>query len=279
MKNKFQYFNRYLLVWYKKNKRSFSWRGSRDPWKILLLETLSQQTQLERANEYYELFIDKYPNPETMARKRSRTILKDWSGLGYNNRALRLHETSKLIAKHGWIKYKQDLASLPGVGEYTKNAVEAFAYGKRVIAVDVNIKRVLRRYHGESVDKKWIEDNLDRLIGSSDPRNWNQAIMDLSSMICSNRDPKCYLCPIENTCSKFIEIQKDVKQAPFKGSSREKRGKILKKLLNTRELDFKDIQKLTKSNQKDMLSLLYKMENDKLINVNEEKKIVILTRR
>ena len=98
-------------------------------------------------------------------------------------------------------------------------------------------------------------------------------------MICSNRDPRCYLCPIENTCSKFIEIQKDVKQAPFKGSSREKRGKILKKLLNTRELDFKDIQKLTKSNQKDMLSLLYKMESDKLINVNEEKKIVILTRR
>ena len=132
MKNKFQDFNRYLLIWYKKNKRNFTWRGSRDPWKILLLEVLSQQTQLERANEYYELFISKYPNPESMARKRARTILRDWSGLGYNNRALRLHETSKLIAKHGWEEYKENLSSLPGVGEYTKNAIEAFAYGEEL---------------------------------------------------------------------------------------------------------------------------------------------------
>ena len=279
MKNKFQDFNRYLLIWYKKNKRNFTWRESRDPWKILLLEVLSQQTQLERANEYYELFISKYPNPESMARKRARTILRDWSGLGYNNRALRLHETSKLIAKHGWEEYKENLSSLPGVGEYTKNAIEAFAYGERVIPVDVNIMRVLRRYHGKNVNKNWIEDNLDTLIESSDPRNWNQAIMDLSSIICKSKEPACSLCPIENTCSKFIEVREGPKQSPFKGSSREKRGKILKQLLNSRELNFSDVQKLTKSSQKEMLALLNKMEDDKLINVNEEKEIVILTRK
>ena len=279
MKNKFQDFNRYLLIWYKKNKRNFTWRGSRDPWKILLLEVLSQQTQLERANEYYELFISKYPNPESMARKRARTILRDWSGLGYNNRALRLHETSKLIAKHGWEEYKENLSSLPGVGEYTKKAIEAFAYGERVIPVDVNIMRVLRRYHGKNVNKNWIEDNLDTLIESSDPRNWNQAIMDLSSIICKSKEPICSLCPIENTCSKFIEVREGPKQSPFKGSSREKRGKILKQLLNSRELNFSDVQKLTKSSQREMLALLYKMEDDKLINVNEEKEIVILTRK
>ena len=240
---------------------------------------LSQQTQLERANEYYELFISKYPNPESMARKRARTILRDWSGLGYNNRALRLHETSKLIAKHGWEEYKENLTSLPGVGEYTKNAIEAFAYGERVIPVDVNIMRVLRRYHGKNVNKNWIEDNLDTLIESSDPRNWNQAIMDLSSIICKSKEPACSLCPIENTCSKFIEVREGPKQSPFKGSSREKRGKILKQLLNSRELNFSDVQKLTKSSQREMLALLYKMEDDKLINVNEEKEIVILTRK
>tara|TARA_B100000131_G_scaffold307979_1_gene336814 strand:- start:1234 stop:2073 length:840 start_codon:yes stop_codon:yes gene_type:complete len=279
LKNKFQDFNRYLLIWYKKNKRNFTWRESRDPWKILLLEVLSQQTQLERANEYYELFISKYPNPESMARKRAGTILRDWSGLGYNNRALRLHETSKLIAKHGWEEYKENLSSLPGVGEYTKNAIEAFAYGERVIPVDVNIMRVLRRYHGKNVNKNWIEDNLDTLIESSDPRNWNQAIMDLSSIICKSKEPACSLCPIENTCSKFIEVREGPKQSPFKGSSREKRGKILKQLLNSRELNFSDVQKLTKSSQREMLALLYKMEDDKLINVNEEKEIVILTRK
>lgn len=214
-----------------------------------------------------------------MAKRKTRTILKDWSGLGYNNRAVRLHETSKLISKYGWKKYDEDLSCLPGVGEYTKNAIEAFAYGKKVIAVDVNIKRVLTRYHGPSVNKKWIENNLDNLLGSSKARDWNQAVMDFSSSICRSNNPNCNLCPVEKKCSKYIVKNKKSYQNPFKGSSREKRGEILKKLLDAKKLKFTDVEKITKGTEKEMLSLLYKMQKDNLVNINEEEKIVILTRR
>lgn len=279
MKNKAQHFNKYLLEWYLKNKRVFSWRKSNNPWKILLVEFLSQQTQLERANEYYELFIKKYPTPEVMAKKRARTILKDWSGLGYNNRALRLHNTAKLISRNGWGEYNNNLSELPGIGEYTKNAIESFAYGKKVIAVDTNIIRVLTRYYGKIVNAKWIKEETNNLLGSSVSRDWNQAVMDLSSIICLSRNPKCNICPIEDNCSKYFYEEKSKKYESFKGSNREKRGKILKKLLESKELSFLDIQKLVESDKSDTLSVLSKMEKDMLVDINREKKIVKLTRK
>ena len=77
-----------LIIWYKKNKRSFPWRETKDPWKILIIETLAQQTQLERANQYYEKFLARFPTPRSMSNSSLKVILKMWSGLGYNNRAI-----------------------------------------------------------------------------------------------------------------------------------------------------------------------------------------------
>ena len=87
-----------LYKWYKANKREFSWRSSSNPWEIFLLETISQQTQLNRANEYYEVFVKAFPTPEIMSKTSYKRVLKLWSGLGYNNRAKRLHEASKIIS-------------------------------------------------------------------------------------------------------------------------------------------------------------------------------------
>ena len=86
-----------LIEWYKNNKRSFPWRKTTDPWQILLIETLAQQTQLERANEYFKKFSEKFPSPKSMANSSLKIILQMWSGLGYNNRAVRLYEASKII--------------------------------------------------------------------------------------------------------------------------------------------------------------------------------------
>ena len=83
-----------LFIWYKNNKRSFNWRHTNDPWKILLIEIISQQTQINRANIYYQRFIKKFPTPESMSRSTLKTILKMWSGLGYNIRAIRLYVSS-----------------------------------------------------------------------------------------------------------------------------------------------------------------------------------------
>ncbi|MDA8897127.1 A/G-specific adenine glycosylase, partial [Acidimicrobiia bacterium] len=91
MTTNINFFKKELKKWYKKNQRSFEWRGSNNPWKILLIETLSQQTQIDRADEFYKKFIHKYPTPQHMARASKKEVLKLWSGLGYNNRAIRLH--------------------------------------------------------------------------------------------------------------------------------------------------------------------------------------------
>ena len=134
-----------LINWYRKNKRQFSWRGTNDPWKILLIETLSQQTQLERANKYYEKFLLKFPSPKSMSSASLKIILKMWSGLGYNNRAIRLHEASKIIENEGFNRIYPNFDVLPGVGPYTKNAILSFAYGEKVLAVDSNIERIIQR--------------------------------------------------------------------------------------------------------------------------------------
>ena len=101
METKTKLLKKNLLIWYKENKRTFNWRYTNDPWKILLIEIISQQTQINRANIYYQEFIKKFPTPESMSQSSLKTILKMWSGLGYNNRAIRLYESSKLIAEKG----------------------------------------------------------------------------------------------------------------------------------------------------------------------------------
>ena len=97
MKTKSYLFKKNLRAWYRNNRREFSWRETKDPWKIYLIEILSQQTQLQRANKYYDKFILEYPNPKKMAQDSKRKILKLWYGLGYNNRAIRLHESAKIL--------------------------------------------------------------------------------------------------------------------------------------------------------------------------------------
>ena len=102
METKTKQLKKILLNWYKNNKRSFSWRDTNDPWKILLIEIISQQTQINRANTYYQKFIKKFPTPESMSKSSLKTILKMWSGLGYNIRAKRIYESSKILAKKGF---------------------------------------------------------------------------------------------------------------------------------------------------------------------------------
>ena len=134
METKTKQLKKDLLTWYIDNKRSFSWRNTNDPWKILLIEMISQQTQINRANTYYQIFIKKFPTPESMAKSSLKNILKMWSGLGYNNRAKRLYESSKILSEQGFEGIYPNFETLPGVGAYTKNAILSFAYGDSVLA-------------------------------------------------------------------------------------------------------------------------------------------------
>ena len=263
-----------LLIWYKNNKRSFNWRHTNDPWKILLIEVISQQTQINRANIYYQRFIKKFPTPESMSRSTLKTILKMWSGLGYNNRAIRLYESSKLISEKGFKNIYPNFELLPGVGQYTKNAILSFAYGEKVLALDTNLERVLTRYFAADSTKDYVKKYSDFLLKDVDSRDLNQALMDLGSSICTSSNPKCNICPLEKNCKKYIIRSKNsVKK--FKGSNRELRGKIIKLLVMQNQITIKNIAKKTSENEEKIMTAINSLENDGLLKVRKNNTIEI----
>ena len=263
-----------LLIWYKNNKRSFNWRHTNDPWKILLIEVISQQTQINRANIYYQKFIKKFPTPESMSRSTLKTILKMWSGLGYNNRAIRLYESSKLISEKGFKNIYPNFELLPGVGQYTKNAILSFAYGEKVLALDTNLERVLTRYFAADSTKDYVTKYSDFLLKDVDSRDLNQALMDLGSSICTSSNPKCNICPLEKNCKKYIIRSKNSVEK-FRGSNRELRGKIIKLLVKQNQITVKNITKKTNENEAKIMTAINSLENDGLLRIRENNTIEI----
>jgi len=263
-----------LINWYKKNKRSFLWRKTTDPWQILLIETLAQQTQLERANNYFKKFIEVFPSPKSMANSSLNIILQMWSGLGYNNRAKRLYEASKIIEKKGFNQIYPNFDDLPGVGPYTKNAILSFAYGEKVLAIDTNIERIIQRYFGLNDTKNFFKENSKYFLQKVDSREINQAFMDFGSSICKSTNPMCSTCPIERGCSKYFSNRKSTKEN-YKGSNREVRGKIVKLLVNEGSINnLKLLEELNEDSEK-VKKALEGLKKDNLINFKKNNIIEI----
>ena len=274
METKTKLLKKNLLIWYKENKRSFNWRYTNDPWKILLIEIISQQTQINRANIYYQEFIKKFPTPESMSQSSLKTILKMWSGLGYNNRAIRLYESSKLIAEKGFKNIYPNFELLPGVGQYTKNAILSFAYGDKVLALDTNLERVLTRYFAIDSTKNYVREYSDFLLAGVNSRDLNQALMDLGSSICTSSNPKCDICPLEKKCEKYI-LKSKISIEKFKGSNRELRGKIIKLLLVENEIAVKDIVKKTREDEEKIITAINGLKGDGLLKIRKNNIIEI----
>ena len=263
-----------LINWYKNNKRLFSWRKTTDPWQILLIETLAQQTQLERANEYFKKFSEKFPSPKSMANSSLKIILQMWSGLGYNNRAVRLYEASKIIEKKGFNQIYPNFDDLPGVGPYTKNALLSFAYGEKVLAIDTNIERIIQRYFGLDDTKDFFKENSKYLLHNVPSRDINQAFMDFGSSICKSSNPICSICPIENSCSKYFANIKGSSNK-FKGSIREIRGKIVKLLINESHIENQKLFQEIDEDPEKVKKALEGLKKDKLIKFEKNNIIEI----
>ena len=274
MTTNINFFKKELKDWYKKNRRSFEWRDSSNPWKILLIETLSQQTQIDRADEFYKKFIRKYPTPRDMAKDSKKEVLKLWSGLGYNNRAIRLHESSKILSKYGFDELYPDFTILPGVGPYTNSAILSFAYEKKIVAVDTNIKRIIKRFFRIDNVDVFIEKNTDLLLKNFNSRDFNQGLMDLGSTLCTSRNPKCEICPLELSCKKYI-IQEIKTSKKFEGSMRQKRGRILKILLIEKGVTTARLSKELEITNKATEEVVESLIKDGLISISKNKVIVI----
>jgi A/G-specific adenine glycosylase len=174
-----------LLKWYGDERRDLPWRRTTDPYRILVSEVMLQQTQVARVVPRYEAWVERWPTAAALAAAPLGDVLREWVGLGYNRRAVRLHEAARQVAEHGW---PDDLETLPGVGPYTAAAVGSFAFGRQVVAVDTNARRLFAR-----------AGMLTPPPG--DAATFNQATMELGARICTARRPRCRDCPLTRGCA------------------------------------------------------------------------------
>jgi A/G-specific adenine glycosylase len=198
-----------LLQWFKKNKRDLPWRNTKDPYAIWVSEIMLQQTQVNTVIPYYKKFLKSFPTVGHLAKSDLSKVLKVWEGLGYYSRARNLHRASQIVLNqfHGKIPNSQkDLLRLPGIGRSTAGAILSFAFAKEAPILDGNAKRVLSRLFtvsGNPGEKK-TEQLLWKISESLIPRGYsnpfNQALMDLGSMLCTPKDPQCPRCPLRDLC-------------------------------------------------------------------------------
>lgn len=217
-----------LADWYFRHGRhELAWRASRDRWPILVSEVMLHQTQVPRVAAAWPAFIDRFPTPGTMAEAGPGTVIDAWDRLGYPRRARRLWEASTVIAASGW---PDDLATLPGVGRYTANAVLAQADDADVVAVEVNIRRVVERVRGTRLTPRAAEEAMRDIADPLGGRDRLLALMDVGAVLCRARNPRCDECPLAGACrarGPLVDETRAARQGLFAGSFRQRRGTVL----------------------------------------------------
>lgn len=195
-----------VLDWYAAGGRTLAFRATADPYAILVSEFMAQQTQAQRAAEYWSRFIVEFPTVRALAAATPAAVLRAWRGLGYNRRALALRRAAIVTVEEHGGRVPADLAALlrlPGVGPYTARAVAALAFGRRVGPVDVNVRRVLSRALGGSLDAyaaAELQAIADAVVPAEDPGTWTHALMDIGATFCLPRVPACTACPAAAVC-------------------------------------------------------------------------------
>ncbi|HYN45354.1 MAG TPA: A/G-specific adenine glycosylase [Allosphingosinicella sp.] len=198
-----------LLCWYVVDKRVLPWRVQggepADPYRIWLSEVMLQQTTVAAVKPYFEKFTSRWPTLEALAAADDAEVMAAWAGLGYYARARNLIACARAIAADHEGQFPGDEASLrklPGIGAYTAAAIAAIAFGKRAVAVDANVERVIARLHAAS-DKKAIQAFADAMTPNENAGDFAQAMMDLGATICTPRRPDCGRCPLTTHCAAF----------------------------------------------------------------------------
>jgi A/G-specific adenine glycosylase len=197
-----------LLAWYRENRRDLPWRETTDPYSILVSEMMLQQTQVARVIPRYTRWLERWPTAAALAQASTADVIVEWQGLGYNRRAVNLQRAARIVAEEGW---PQDLTELPGIGPYTAGAVGNFAFGRDVLPLDTNIRRVTER------------------TGGSFDSSCAQALFDLGALVCLARVPRCDSCPLAIACpSRGRRYEPLRRQSAFEGSFRQRRALALR---------------------------------------------------
>jgi adenine-specific DNA glycosylase len=195
-RNKTNTFHIALIDWYRREKRDLPWRKTRDPYRVLLSEVLTQQTRIEQAVPYYERFLSAFPDLESLSRASLEKVMQLWAGAGYYARARNLHRLAQQIGPNRLPQTYTDLIRLPGLGPYTAAAIASIAFSESVAAVDGNVRRVLSRLFAiESPNRQWLQEKAQNILEDSQKhrkncdRHCSDRCSNPSNRNSSNRNP------------------------------------------------------------------------------------------
>lgn len=198
-----------LLDWFSRHKRDLPWRKTYSPYHVWISEIMLQQTQMERGVEYFKRWVERFPDVHSLAQAPQDEILKLWEGLGYYSRARNLHKAAQIVMDqyNGALPTSMEaLLALPGIGPYTARAIASIAFKQDVCVVDANVERVVSRlFNIEQPVKsrqaqKEISEYGHRLLPKGHARDFNQALMEFGSLVCSPRNPACAGCCLAGFC-------------------------------------------------------------------------------
>jgi A/G-specific adenine glycosylase len=220
-----------VVQWFEGAARDLPWRApDRTPWGVLVSEVMLQQTPVVRVEPAWRAWLDRWPTPADLAEAPTADVLRAWGRLGYPRRALRLQECAKaIVERHDGVvpRTEDELRALPGIGEYTAAAVLAFAYGKRSVVVDTNVRRVLARAVGGTALPAPSYTAAERALATAlapdsdaEASRWAAASMELGALVCTARAPKCGACPVAGLCA---------------GTDRQARGRVMAELRQATE--------------------------------------------
>jgi A/G-specific adenine glycosylase len=246
-------FQKEILLWYEGNKRDLPWRKTRDPYKILVSEIMSQQTQIARVIPKYKSWLLAFPTVTALATAKTSEVLRLWSGLGYNRRALYLQKCAQTVITDYAGKFPHTIAglkTLSGIGDYTASAVACFAFDQQVAVVDTNVRKVMlihfKNYlRNDTVTQ--IHTLAEAVLPKGKAYEWNQALMDYASAMLKKEK-----IPI-------------TKQSKFKGSNRYYRGQIIKLLLKKKNIDIASLTELFQKDEAFVGNIVQGLEKDGMI--------------
>jgi A/G-specific adenine glycosylase len=254
------YIRQALISWFAEAARDLPWRRTRDPYRILVAEVMLQQTQVDRVAPKYHAFLEQFPTIEALAAAPTAKVIRAWSGLGYNRRAVNMQRTARAVLEQHGGNFPRDVATLralPGIGPYTAGAIACFAFEQDVAFMDTNIRRVVCRVFvgpedGDGTNEARLLTIAQSAVVPGKGWTWNQAIMELGALICTAVTPACWRCPLRPYCRDYAARRANDEQlfdataatgeqrrprrvaerreAAYTGSSRFYRGRIVEAL-------------------------------------------------
>ena len=244
-----------ITQWFAKNKRELPWRST-SPWGVMVSEYMLQQTPVARVLPKWIEWMERWPTPAELANATPAQVITAWGRLGYPRRALRLHESAKIIARdfnNEVPENEEVLRSLPGIGDYTAAAISAFAFGANTLVMDVNIRRVLVRVldgkeHPTSSPTVRERESRLSILPRVNADNWAAATMELGALICTSKNPSCNDCPVISQCkwrkNGYPQTELVRKSQDWHGTDRKCRGTVVQALRENESLTLSAIKKL-----------------------------------